>query len=80
MKYTIIALKPAQVSAAGYIGPRGGYPKGTHYCLYETGKGFCSLDKGKTTYMLAGREGLKAMERIIETGGFIGEIAYRQVL
>ena len=43
--------------------------------LYEEGKGFISLDGGKTVYVPIG--GRKALETILRTG-FCGEVDYIQ--
>ena len=43
------------------------------FAFYEDGKGFASLD-GNTPYSPIG--GRKALQRILETGGFTGEVLY----
>ena len=60
-----------------YIGSRGGCITGTHYALYEEGKGFCSFD-GKGAYILKGNTGKNALQGVIDAGGFIGEMKYTQ--
>ena len=79
-RYRIISFTARQVMEAGYSGPMGGALSGTHYAIYEDGKGLCSLDGGRTVYMLTGKSGLKAMQSIIDAGGFVGEISYRQAI
>lgn len=44
------------------------------YGLYEPGKGFISLDGGLTPYTPAG--GKKALQTIIDQGGFTGTVHY----
>jgi hypothetical protein len=46
--------------------------------LYEEDKGFISIDGGHTPYVPAG--GRKALNTILEMGGFIGEVDYIQPL
>lgn len=58
-----------------YIGIRGGYITGTHYALYEEGKGFYSFD-GKRAYVLKGNTGKNALQSIIDAGGFCGEMKF----
>ena len=79
-KYRIISYTPDQIEKAGYYGPRGGAIRKTHYAIYEDGKGFCSLDGGLTAYVLSGKSGREAMQSIIDAGGFIGEISYKQTI
>ena len=67
-----------QMEAAGYCGPRGGGISGTRYALEEEGKGLCSLDGGKSVFLLAGPSGKRAMEQFIADGGFLNQIAYRE--
>ena len=58
-----------------YCGARGGYVTGSHYALYEESKGFCSFD-GKRAYILAGKYGKAALQKIIDDGGFCCPINY----
>ena len=44
--------------------------------LYVEGKGFVSLDGGKTVYLPQG--GRKALQSILDAGGFCGEVDYIQ--
>ena len=79
-QYKIISFTAKQIMEAGYSGPMGGALSGTHYAIYEDGKGFCSLDGGRTVYMLTGKMGRKSLQDIIDAGGFVGEIGYRQTI
>ena len=79
-RYKIISFTAKQIMEAGYSGPLGGTLSGTHYAIYEDGKGFCSLDGGRTVYMLTGKRGRKSLQDIIDAGGFVGEIGYRQTI
>ena len=79
-QYSIIHITARQVEAAGYSGSRGGAVHGAHYAIYEDGKGFVSLDGGKTVYMLVGKTGRKAMEDILKSGGFVGQVDYRECI
>lgn len=56
-----------------YCGPAGGFITGTHYALFEDGKGFCSMD-GKGAYILKGNAGRSALQSIIDAGGFCGNV------
>ena len=71
---------PAKEMNAKYVGRNGGNITGTHYTLFKAGKGFVSLDGGKTTYILKGNTGKDALQSIIDAGGFCGEISYRQTI
>ena len=77
-QYSIKHFTARQVEEAGYTGSQGGAIRGAHYAIYEEGKGFVSLDGGKTVYMLVGKTGRKAMEEILKFGGYDGPIDYRQ--
>jgi hypothetical protein len=77
-QYSIRHFTAKQVNAAGYSGSCGGAVHGAHYAIYKEGKGFVSLDGGKTVYMLVGKTGRKAMENILKSGGFVGQVDYRQ--
>lgn len=79
-QYTIKHFTAKQVEAAGYSGSQGGAVHGAHYAIYEDGKGLVSLDGGKTVYMLTGKTGLNAMKSIVEFGGFVGQVDYRQTI
>ena len=79
-RYTIISFTAKQIMDAGYSGPMGGAISGTHYAIYEDGKGFCSLDGGRTVFMLQGKRGKRSLQDIIDAGGFVGEISYRQAI
>lgn len=46
----------------------------TGYALYEKGKGFVSLNGGKSPYTPIG--GKSALQSILDAGGFIGEVSY----
>lgn len=78
--FTIKHFTAKQVDAAGYSGSQGGAVHGAHYAIYEDGKGFVSLDGGKTVFMLTGKAGLKSMKSIIESGGFVGQVDYRHTI
>lgn len=43
------------------------------FAFYEDGKGFAPLDWNTTYSPISGR---KALQRILETGGFTGEVFY----
>ena len=62
-----------------YSGTRGGNITGTHYALFEDGKGYCSLD-GITPYILKGITGKNALQSIIDAGGFCEPISYLSTL
>lgn len=47
------------------------------FAIYEQGKGFVSLDN-KTPYSPIG--GKKALQSIIDAGGFVGNVNYIQAL
>ena len=79
-KYRVMRFTAKQLMAAGYSGPQGGVVKGAFYAIYENGKGFVSLDKGRTAYMLPGKQGKESMESIIKAGGFVGEVSYRKAI
>ena len=79
-RYEIIHFTAKEMMAAGYGGHCGGALKGAHYVIREIGKGLCSLDGGRTVFNLGGRLGKESMQRIIDKGGFVGEISYRQTL
>ena len=79
-QYKIISFTAKQIMEAGYSGPMGGTLSGTHHAIYEDGKGFCSLDGGRTVYMLTGKRGRKSLQGIIDAGGFVGKIGYRQTI
>lgn len=77
-QYSIKHFTAKQVEAAGYTGSCGGAVHGAHYAIHEEGKGLVSLDGGKTVFMLVGKTGRKAMEEILKSGGFIGQVDYRE--
>lgn len=77
-RYEIRKYTAKEVMEAGCSGTQGGSISGTHYALYEIGKGLCSLDGGRTVFMLVGKHGKDAMQRIIDHGGFVGEVDYMQ--
>lgn len=79
-RYSIISFTAKQIMEAGYTGPMGGRLSGTHYAIYEYGKGLCSLDGGCTVFMMTGKSGKDSIQDIIDAGGFIGNISYRQTL
>lgn len=47
-----------------------------NYALYVEGKGFVSLDGGQSVY--SPRGGKKALQSILDQGGFCGEVDYIQ--
>lgn len=69
----IVKISAQELMRAGYCGPMGGSIKGAHYAIRD-GEGYISIDGGKTVYMLTGKRGKAAMQRIIDAGGFIGVI------
>ena len=79
-QYSIKHFTARQVEDAGYTGSQGGAIRGAHYAIYEEGKGFVSLDGGRTVYMLVGKTGRKAMEDILKSGGFVGQVDYRECI
>ena len=79
-QYRIDKFTAKQVDAAGYSGMQGGAVRGAHYAIYEDGKGYVSLDGGRTAYMLTGKTGLNALQEIIKFGGFVGQVDYRQTI
>lgn len=46
------------------------------YALYVDGKGYVSLDNGQSPYCPIGGE--KALQSILNQGGFVGEVSYIQ--
>lgn len=48
--------------------------EGAPFALYEEGKGFISLDGGKSIYCPVG--GRKALKSILDAGGFLSEVDY----
>lgn len=71
---TIVKITAKEMNKK-YCGPRCGTITGTHYALFEDGKGFCSLD-GEKPYILKGNTGKNALQSIIDAGGFCGSISY----
>lgn len=76
MKYTIVKFTAKQLDQKGYCGERGGAISGSHYAIMEEGKGLISLDEGRTVYLLKGKSGFNAMQKIIDMGGFVGNVDY----
>lgn len=79
-KYEIKHFTARQVDEAGYCGSCGGAVHGAHYALYEEGKGFISLDGGRTVFMLIGKTGRKALEEIIQRDGLVGDVDYLETI
>lgn len=73
----VIKITAKKLNAAGYCGPLGGWITGTHYALFQDGKGFVSLDN-KHVYILKGNVGREALQGIIDAGGFVGPVYYKQ--
>ena len=79
-QYTIKHFTARQLDEAGYSGSCGGAVHGAHYAIEEEGKGLVSLDGGRTVFMLVGKVGRKALEDIIQSGGFVGAVSYREAI
>jgi hypothetical protein len=75
----IVRFTAREVEQAGYSGPMGGAVRGAHYALRDD-DGYISIDGGRTVYMLAGKHGKAAMQRVIDAGGFIGVVYHRDSL
>lgn len=75
-RFEIVSFTAKQMRDAGYCGQQGGYITGRHYAIRETGKGFVSLDGGRTVFLMKGRYGKETMQGIIDGGGFLGEVDY----
>ena len=75
----IVKFSARQIEQAGYSGPMGGAVRGAHYAL-KGEDGYISIDGGRTVYMLVGKSGKAAMQKIIDAGGFIGVVCHRRTL